>query len=315
METLKIFDAGSNPELVKGICRSLGKEPGLLRNIRFSNGEFCPIIEESVRGLDVFVVQAAADPVDSNLVALLILIDALRRASAERITVVMPHFFYSRQDKKTRARESITAKLIANLITTAGADRAVMVDLHSASIQGFFDIPTDHLYAIPIIARYLQSRKIADPVIVAPDAGGLNRARALAQYLGAQLAILEKERTGTNKVKMHQLIGDVRGKTCILVDDIVDTAGTLTEGIRFLHESGSKDFYACATHAVLSGPAVQRLREVPIKEFVVTDSLPIPEEKRLPNMKVLSLAELIGNAIERIHNHESVSKLFEEFQV
>jgi len=310
MDTLKIFDGGSNPELTLAICRALNEEPGRSQNIRFANGEFCPIIEESIRGLDVFVVQTACEPVDSHLVSLLILIDALRRASAERITAVIPNFFYGRQEKKTRGREPISAKLIANLITTAGVDRALVVDLHSASTMGFFDIPVDHLYAIPILARYLQGLNIPDPVVVAPDAGGMNRARALAQILNAPLAILEKERTGTNKVKIHQLIGDVRNKTSILVDDIIDTAGTLTEGIRFLESQGGRDFYACATHALLSGPACDRLRESPIREIIVTDSVPIPPERRLENMKILSLAELMASAIERIHQHESVSTLF-----
>ena len=310
MKPLRVFDGGSNPELTRGICDALGTTPGKLRNVRFSNGEFCPIIEESIRGTDVYVVQTAAEPVDSNLVALLILLDALKRASANRITAVIPHYFYGRQDKKTRGREPITAKLVANLIVKAGAERLLVVDLHSSTIQGFFDIPTDHLYAMPLLFKYFEGKQIRKPVVVAPDAGGINRARALATLLDAPLAVLEKERTEANQCKVHQLIGEVRGKTCIVIDDIIDTAGTMVEGLRFLQAQGAKEFYACATHAVLSGPAVKRLVEAPLQEIVVTDAVPVPESKRTPNMTVLSLAPLLANAIARIHKDQSVSELF-----
>jgi len=311
MKDLRVFDAGSNPELTREICYFLNIEPGKLLNIRFSNGEFCPIIEESVRGRDVYVVQTSTQPVDSHLMAMLIVIDALRRASASRVTVVMPHYFYGRQDKKTRGREPLTAKLVANLITKAGADRALFVDLHSSTVQGFFDIPTDHLYALPLLARYFRNKEIENPVIVAPDAGGINRARALAQRLGASLAVLEKERLEPNVVKVNRLIGEVRGRTAIIMDDMIDTAGTLVEGIRFLETQGVEGCYACCTHAILSGKAVTRLAEVQLKEIVVTNSVPIPPEKRLPNLTVLSLAEILGAAIERIHKGMSVSELFQ----
>ncbi|MBI4860342.1 MAG: ribose-phosphate pyrophosphokinase [Candidatus Riflebacteria bacterium] len=307
---LRVFDGGSNPELALEICRYLDLEPGRSKNIRFSNGEFCPIIEESVRGLDVYVVQTATHPVDSYLVALLILIDALKRASVGRVTAVVPHYFYARQDKKTRGREPLTAKLVANLITKAGADRALFVDLHSSTLQGFFDIPTDHLYALPILAGYFLKKQLERPVVVAPDAGGINRARAMAQRLDASLAVLEKERPEQNQVKVHQLIGEVKGRTAIVMDDMIDTAGTLSEGIRFLATKGVVEFYACCTHAVFSGPATKRLSECPLKELVVTNSVPVPQEKRLPNMTVLSLAGLIGDAILRIHKDQSVSELF-----
>jgi len=311
MKELRIFDAGSNPELTREICHHLKMEPGRMRNIRFSNGEFCPVIEESVRGRDVFVLQTSTNPVDSHLVALLIVIDALKRASASRITAVIPHFFYARQDKKTRGREPLTAKLVANLITNAGVDRALLVDLHSSTIQGFFDIPTDHLYALPILARYFRDKDLKSSVVVAPDAGGINRARALAQRLNTGLAVLEKERLEPNQVKVNQLIGEVKGRTAIVMDDMIDTAGTLVEGIRFLKSRGVGDCYACCTHPVLSGPAIQRLSECPLKEIVVTNSVPIPKEKLLKNVTVLSLAELLGLAIERIHKDLSVSELFQ----
>ena len=310
MKPLRVFDGGSNPELTRAICDHLGTTPGKLRNVRFSNGEFCPIIEESIRGADVYVVQTACEPVDSQLVALLILMDALKRASASRITAVIPHYFYGRQDKKTRGREPITAKLVANLIVKAGAERLLVVDLHSSTIQGFFDVPTDHLYALPLLVKYFQSKKISKPVVVAPDAGGINRARALAAALDAPLAVLEKERTEANQCKVHQLIGEVRGKTCIVIDDIIDTAGTMVEGLHFLEKRGAREFYACCTHAVLSGPAVKRLLEAPLQEIIVTDSVPVPPEKRTPNMTVLSLAPLLANAIARIHKDQSVSELF-----
>ena len=310
MKPLRVFDGGSNPELTRAICDALGTTPGKLRNVRFSNGEFCPIIEESIRGTDVYVVQTAAEPVDANLMALLILLDALKRASANRITAVIPCYFYARQDKKTRGREPITAKLVANLLVKAGAERLLVVDLHSSTIQGFFDVPTDHLYAMPLIHKYFEGKRISKPVVVAPDAGGINRARALATRLDAPLAVLEKERTDANQCKVHQLIGEVRGRTCIVMDDIIDTAGTMVEGLRFLEERGAKAFYACCTHAVLSGPAVKRLLEAPLQEIVVTDSVPVPPEKRTPNMTVLTLAPLLANAIARIHKDQSVSELF-----
>jgi ribose-phosphate pyrophosphokinase len=310
MTPLRVFDGGSNPELTDSICAHIGLQAGRLRNVRFANGEFCPIIEESVRGMDVFVVQTACDPVDSHLVALLILLDALKRASAHRVTAVIPHFFYCRQDKKTRGREPITAKLVANLLTKAGADRLLLVDLHSSATQGFFDIPTDHLYAMPLLARYLERKKLARPVVVAPDAGGINRARALATILDAPLAVLEKERLEPNQCRVLQLIGEVKGRTAILIDDIIDTAGTMVEGIRFLSTRGVREFYGCCTHAVLSGPAVQRLAECPISEIVVTNSVPVPPQKRTPNMTVLPLAQLLGDAIMRIHRDQSVSELF-----
>lgn len=310
MKPLRIFDGGSNPELTRAICDYLGTAPGRLRNVRFSNGEFCPIIEESVRGTDVFVVQTSSEPVDSQLVALCILLDALKRASAYRITAVIPHYFYGRQDKKTRGREPITAKLVADLIVRAGAERLLVVDLHSSTIQGFFDVPCDHLYAMPLLVKYLEEKQISKPVVVAPDAGGINRARALANRLEAPLAVLEKERLEPNQCKVHQLIGEVRGKSCILIDDIIDTAGTMIEGLRFLEKKGAKEFHAYATHAVLSGPAVQRLAEANLQEIVLTDSVPIPAAKRTPNMKVLSLAQLLGDAIGRIHKDQSVSELF-----
>jgi ribose-phosphate pyrophosphokinase len=310
MTSLKVLDGGSNPGLTAAICKFLDMAPGKLQNVRFSNGEFCPIIQESIRGMDVFILQTGVEPVDSNLMALLILLDAVKRASAYRVTAVIPNYFYSRQDKKTRGREPITAKLVANLIVKAGADRALLVDLHSSASMGFFDSPTDHLYALPLLADYFRGKNLKESVVVAPDAGGINRARALASRLDAPLAVLEKERTEKGQVKVHQLIGEVSGRTAIIVDDIIDTAGTIVEGIRFLENRGCKEFYACCTHAVLSPPAVQRLKGCNLKEIVVTNSVPVAPEKRLENMRVLCLAEMIGKAILRIHRDQSVSELF-----
>ncbi|MGE5591755.1 MAG: ribose-phosphate diphosphokinase [Bacillota bacterium] len=308
---LKIFTGNANPELARAIASHLGTQLGDLEVGRFSNGEIQVMLNESVRGHDTFVIQPTSDPVNDNLMELLIIIDALRRASARRITAVVPYYGYARQDRKTRPREPITAKLVANLITMAGARRVLTMDLHAGQIQGFFDIPVDHLQGVPILAEYLSRKDLQDPVIVSPDTGGVPRAGALAKRLGASIAIIDKRRPRPNVAEVMNVIGEVQGRTCIVVDDMIDTAGTLAQGSLALFERGAKEVYSCATHAVLSGPAVQRLKDSPIKEVVVTDTIPIQPEKRFDKLVELSVAKLFGEAIVRIHEDLSVSKMFE----
>jgi len=308
---LKIFTGNSNPELAKAIASHLGTQLGDLEVGRFSNGEIQVTLNESVRGHDTFVVQPTSAPVNDNLMELLIIIDALRRASARRITAVIPYYGYARQDRKTRPREPITAKLVANLITMAGARRVLTMDLHAGQIQGFFDIPVDHLQGVPILAEYLSRKDLQDPVVVSPDTGGVPRAGALAKRLGASIAIIDKRRPRPNVAEVMNVIGEVKGRTCVMVDDMIDTAGTLTQGALALLERGAKEVYSCATHSVLSGPAVERLKDSPIKEVVVTDTIPIESEKRFDKMVELSVAKLFGEAIVRIHEDLSVSKMFE----
>lgn len=308
---LKIFSGNANPELARAIASHLGTQLGDLEVGRFSNGEIQVMLNESVRGHDTFVVQPTSDPVNDNLMELLIIIDALRRASARRITAVIPYYGYARQDRKTRPREPITAKLVANLITMAGARRVLTMDLHAGQIQGFFDIPVDHLQGVPILAEYLSRKDLQDPVVVSPDTGGVPRAGALAKRLGASIAIIDKRRPRPNVAEVMNVIGEVQGRTCVMVDDMIDTAGTLTQGALALLERGAKEVYSCATHAVLSGPAVERLKDSPIKEVVVTDTIPVEPEKRFDKMVELSVAKLFGEAIVRIHEDLSVSKMFE----
>ncbi|MFA6808936.1 MAG: ribose-phosphate pyrophosphokinase, partial [Eubacteriales bacterium] len=265
---------------------------------------------ESVRGADVFVVQPTCAPANENIMELLVLIDALKRASASRITAVIPYYGYARQERKARAREPITAKLMANIITTAGANRVVAMDLHAPAIQGFFDIPVDHLPGAPILAEYFQGKGLKDVCVVSPDIGGVGRARNMAERIGASLAIVDKRRPEPNVSKIMHVIGDLEGKTAILIDDIIDTAGTITQAAAVLIEKGAKEVYACATHPVLSGPAVERLEKSVIKELVITNTIPLSEDKKLSRVKVLSVAPLLGEAIVRIHEDLSVSKLF-----
>ncbi|MCL5677114.1 MAG: ribose-phosphate pyrophosphokinase [Firmicutes bacterium] len=308
---LKIFTGNANPELAKAIAAHLGTQLGDMEVGRFSNGEIQVMIKESVRGHDIFVVQPTSGPVNDNLMELLIIMDALRRASARRITAVIPYYGYARQDRKTRGREPITAKLVANLITMAGARRVLAMDLHAGQIQGFFDIPVDHLQGIPILAEYLSRKDLVDPVVVSPDTGGVPRAGALAKRLGASIAIIDKRRPRPNVAEVMNVIGEVKGRTCVVVDDMIDTAGTLTQGALALLERGAKEVYSCATHAILSGPAVERLTSSPIQEVVVTDTIPIELEKRFDKLVELSVAKLFGEAIVRIHEDLSVSKMFE----
>lgn len=308
---LKIFTGNANPALAKQIAEHLGIPLGQGQVMRFSDGEVHVRIEESVRGADVFVVQPTSAPVNEHLMELLITIDALRRASARRITAVIPYYGYARQDRKTRARDPITAKLTANLLTTAGVDRVLAMDLHAGQIQGFFDIPVDHLPGVPILAEYFKSKGLQDMVVVSPDLGGVTRARDLANRLGVDIAIIDKRRPEPNVAEVMNIIGRIRGKRVIMIDDIIDTAGTITLGAEALLAHGASEVYACCTHAVLSGPAVTRLAASPVTEVVITDTIPLPADKQIDKITVLPVAPLLGDAILRIYEDLSVSKLFD----
>ncbi|EAX47396.1 ribose-phosphate pyrophosphokinase [Thermosinus carboxydivorans Nor1] len=309
---LRIFTGNANPALAEEIASYLGLTVGDAFVGRFNNGEIQVIIDESVRGKDVFIVQPTSQPVNDNLMELLIMVDAFKRASARHITAVIPYYGYARQDRKTRGREPISAKLIANLLTTAGVTRVVTMDLHAGQIQGFFDIPVDHLLGVPILAEYIAAKKLEDLIVVSPDLGGVTRARQLADRLHAPIAIIEKRRPAPGVAEVMNLIGSVEGKTAVIIDDIVDTAGSLTEGARALAQFGAKEVYACCTHPVLSPPAIERVENSNIKELIVTNTIPVPPEKRTPKIKVLSVAPLFGEAIIRIFGDLSVSKLFDD---
>ncbi len=309
---LKIFTGNANPELAKEICDYLGLPLGEAFIGRFNNGEVQVMIDESVRGKDVFIVQPTSYPANDNLIELLVMADALKRASARHITAVVPYYGYARQDRKTRGREPITAKLVANLMETAGVTRLVTIDLHAGQIQGFFDMPVDHLLGASILAKYINEKKMEDLIVVSPDLGGVTRARDLADRIGAPIAIIEKKRPQPGVAKVMNLIGSVEGKNCIIIDDIVDTAGSLVEGAKALEEFGAKSVMACVTHAVLTDPACERIANSNIKELIVTNTISLPEEKRIPNITSLSVAPLLGEAIMRIFHDVSVSKLFDK---
>ena len=308
---LRVFTGNSNVSLSHMICEHLGIPLGKAQVKKFSDGEINVEINESVRGMDVFVVQSTCPPVNNHLMELLILIDALKRASASRISAVIPYYGYARQDKKVFPRASISAKLVADLITTAGASRLLTIELHASQIQGFFNIPVDHLYASPILLDYLKERFQRDLVIVSPDAGGVERARAFAKRLNVALAIIDKRRDMPNVAEVMYIIGDVRGKDSILLDDMVDTGGTLSNAALALKEEGVENVYAYCTHPVLSGRAIDRLMESPLQEVIVTDTIPLRGEAvSCKKLKVLSVAPLLAEAIKRIHRDESVSSLF-----
>jgi len=309
---LKIFTGNANPELAEEIAEYLGVSLGASQVSHFSDGEVQVRIDESVRGADVFIIQPTSAPVNENLMELLIMIDAIRRASARRITAVLPYYGYARQDRKTRARDPITAKLVANILTASGARRVVTMDLHAGQIQGFFDIPVDHLPGVPILAEYFLQCGLENVVVVSPDLGGVTRARDLAERIGAPIAIIDKRRPEPNMVEVTNIIGAIHDKTVIMIDDIIDTAGTITKGAVALKQWGVKEIYVCCTHAVLSGPALKRLAEAPIKEVVITNTIPVPKEKLIDKIKILSVAPLLGEAIIRIHEDLSVSKLFDK---
>ena len=309
---LKIFTGNANPALAKEICDYLGLPLGEAFVGRFNNGEVQIMIDESVRGKDVFIIQPTSYPVNDNLMELMVMADALKRASARHITAVVPYYGYARQDRKTRGREPITAKLVANLMQTAGITRLVTVDLHAGQIQGFFDVPVDHLFGASILAKYINEKNMEDVIVVSPDLGGVTRARDLADRIGAPIAIIEKKRPEPGVAKVMNLIGDVAGKNCIIIDDIVDTAGSLVEGAKALEEFGAKSVTAAVTHAVLTDPASERIANSNIKELIVTNTIPLSENCNLPNITQLSVAPLLGEAIMRIFHEVSVSNLFDK---
>lgn len=310
---LKVFSLNSNEPLAASIAKEMGVELGKSSVKHFSDGEIQISIEESIRGCDVFIVQSTSAPVNENLMELLIMIDAVKRASARTVNVVMPYYGYARQDRKARSREPITAKLVANLLETAGATRVVLLDLHAPQIQGFFDILIDHLVAVPLISDYFSEKGFnpEDIVVVSPDHGGVTRARKMAERLKAPIAIIDKRRPKPNVAEVMNIVGNVEGKVCILIDDIIDTAGTITIGAEALMKSGAKEVYASCTHPVLSGPAIERIDNSVIKELVITDSIQLPEEKKIAKIHQLSVAKLLADAIVRIYENKSVSKLFD----
>ncbi|SIR57641.1 ribose-phosphate diphosphokinase [Domibacillus enclensis] len=310
-DKVKIFTLNSNKSLAKEIVDVLGCELGKSSVSKFSDGEIQINIEESVRGCEVYLVQSTSQPGNEHILELLIMIDALKRASAKSINVVIPYYGYARQDRKARSREPITSKLIANLLETAGANRVLTVDLHAAQIQGFFDMPVDQLLGVPVLSTYFEEKGLEDIVVVAPDSGGVVRARKMASRLNVPIAFIDKRRPRPNVAEIMNLIGDVKGKTAIIIDDLIDTSGTVALAAQALTDHGAKEVYACCTHPVLSGPAIERIQNSPIKELVVTNTIELPEEKKIDKVTVLSLAPLIADAINRIHNEITVSTLFE----
>lgn len=307
----KLFSGNSNRPLAEAIARELKLELGNLEVGHFSDGETSVHIGETVRGRDVFIIQSTSYPVNENLMDLLVCIDALRRASAGRITAVIPYFGYARQDRKARPRDPITAKLVADIITSAGADRVLTIDLHAAQIQGFFDIPVDHLEGGPILYKHFKSMADDDFVVVSPDVGSVSRARNVATKLNCPMAIIDKRRPKANQVEIMNIIGDVKGKTCLLVDDMIDTAGTICQGAEALAKNGAKKIYACCTHAVLSGPAIDRLTASPIDKVVTLDTINQPEEHKIPKLEVLSVAKLLAKAIENIYLDKKMSEIYD----
>jgi ribose-phosphate pyrophosphokinase len=309
---VKLFSGTANPALAREVAEYMGMELGQVRITPFSDGEIYVQIQESVRGVDCFLIQPTCSPVNENLMELLILLDAFKRASAGRITVVMPYFGYGRQDRKAAGREAITAKLVADLLTTAGANRIVCLDLHAPQIMGFFNILVDHLYASPVLLEYINTLPQSERVLVSPDVGGVARARAFAKKLeDAPIAIIDKRRSQHNVAEVMSVVGEVKGKLAIMVDDMVDTAGTLVKGAELLKREGAEHIIACASHAVLSGPAIERLENSPIEKLIVTNTIPLDPSKRSDKIVQLSVAKLLGEAIARIHDDSSVSELFE----
>lgn len=308
---LKVFGGSANPELVKKICKYLRVPPGRMEIRKFPDGESWVKISDNVRGADCFIVQPTCTPVNENLVELFLMIDAFKRSSARRITVVIPYYAYARQDRKDQPRVAISAKLIANLLTSAGASRVIAMDLHAAQVQGFFDIPVDHLIAEPVLTREFAKKNVKDLVVAASDMGGSKMARSFAERLGASIAIVDKRRHHSFKVEPLSLIGDVAGKNVLIPDDMISTAGTLVEAANFLKKHGARDVYACATHAVFSGAALEKIENSILKEVMVTDTIPLSEAaKKIKRIKVISVSGVLGEAIKSIHNETSVTKLF-----
>jgi ribose-phosphate pyrophosphokinase len=310
-DKFKIFCGTANEALCEEVCNFLGLPRGQAKVSRFSDGECYLQIQETVRGADVFLMQPTCDPVDEHLMELLLMVDALKRASARRITAVIPYYGYARQDRKDKPRVPISSKLVADLLTTAGADRALVVDLHAPQLQGFFNIPVDHLFASPVLVDYYRKLGLPNLTVVSPDAGGVERARFFAKKMDSALAIVDKRRVDVNVAEIMHVIGNVRGRTCLVIDDLIDTAGTLCKTAQALMENGATAVYACATHAVLSGPAIENISKSVITEVVVTNTIPLSEgAKQEPKIKVLTIAGLIGRAIQSIHEETSVSRLF-----
>lgn len=310
-DRLRLFAGSANLPLAQEISRYLGIELGPMVRKNFADGEVYVQVQESIRGCDVYLIQPTCRPVNDHLTELLIMIDACRRASARQITAVMPYYGYARADRKTAGRESITAKLVANLIVQSGADRVIAMDLHSAQIQGYFDIPCDHVYGSPVLFDYLKEKKLPDLVVVSPDVGGVARARSFAKKLDdAPLAIIDKRRQSHNVAEVMNVIGDVSGKTAVLVDDMIDTAGTIYEAAKLLRKEGARQVYACATHAIFSPPAIERLSSGVFEEVIVTNSTPVRQENYFPQLRVLSVADLLGETIWRVHEDTSVSSMF-----
>jgi ribose-phosphate pyrophosphokinase len=310
-DKFKIFSGSANEALADEVCAFLGLTRGQAVMTRFSDGEAYVQIQENVRGADVFVMQPTCRPVDEHIMELLLMIDALKRASARRITAVIPYFGYARQDRKDKPRVPISSKLVADVLTTAGADRALIVDLHAPQLQGFFNIPVDHLFASPVLVDHFKKLNLPNLTVVSPDAGGVERARFFAKKMDSALAIVDKRRVDMNVAEVMHVIGDVSGQTCLVIDDLIDTAGTLVKTANALTENGATAIYACASHAVLSGPAVENISKSCIREVVVTNTIPLNDDaKREPKIRVLTIAGLIGRAIQSIHEETSVSKLF-----
>jgi ribose-phosphate pyrophosphokinase len=311
VDKIRIFSGNSNVSLANEICSSLGVPLAKAKVRNFSDGEIMVEIGENVRGRDVYVIQSTCEPSNNNLMELLVMVDALKRASAARITAVIPYFGYARQDRKVAPRTPITSKLVADLITTAGTDRVLTMDLHAGQIQGFFNIPVDHLYAAPVMLADIKEHIRERVVVVSPDAGGTERARAFAKRLDAGLAIIDKRRSGPNVSEVMHIIGDVAGQICLIVDDMIDTAGTLCQAAKALKEQGAREVFACATHAVLSGPALERISDSCLREVVITNTIPSAEKlASCPKLRTLSVAGLLAEAIKRINSDESVSSLF-----
>ena len=307
----KVFTCNSHPELAEDIASIMGKPLGKATVTKFSDGEISVNIWETVRGVDCYIVQSTQDPVNDHLMELLIMIDAMKRASAGRINAVIPYYGYARQVRKAKARDPITSKLVANLIMAAGADRVITMDLHANQIQGYFDIPVDHLIGMPILANYFKEKNLEDLCVVSPDHGSVVRARALAEVLNCPIAIIDKRRPEPNKSEIMNIIGDIEGKNCIIMDDMIDTAGTICNAAKAIKDLGAKTVYAGATHAVLSGPAVDRIANSVFEEMVLLNTIPLPEEKKLPIMTVISVAPIFAEAMTRVHNNGSVSALFD----
>ena len=309
--TIQVFSGNAHPKLAQEVCKYIEMPLGRAKVSRFSDGEVFVEIQENVRGVDTYVMQPTCAPVNDNLVEMLVMIDALKRASASSITAVMPYYGYARQDRKSSPRTPISAKLVADLISSAGATRVLAMDLHAGQIQGFFNIPFDHLYAKPVLTEYLKQTIGTDAVVVSPDAGGVERARSYSKVLNSPLAIIDKRRKAPNVAEVMNVIGDIEGRDVVIIDDMIDTAGTLTQAAKALHDKGARRIRACATHAVLSGQAVARINESALEEVIVCDTIPLSAEAQSsPKIKVLSAARLLGEAIKRIHNADSVSSLF-----